>query len=72
MAESASAWQTQQKEKATRTQIKKPDIPGDYGPPVPTTEEFIGERRGEGVAWFALVAGAGTILLLVALRKQSK
>jgi|LauGreSBDMM110SN_4_FD.fasta_scaffold43122_2 hypothetical protein len=74
MAESATAWQTQQKEKATTTQIKKPDIPGDYGgqqiPPVPNTENFLGGRRDEGLAWLILLGGA--TLLLVALRQRLK
>jgi hypothetical protein len=67
MAESATAWQTQQKDKATSTKVKKPDIPGDYGghsiPPVPVTrkEGFVGSY--ESIAWPALV-GAATLLLV--------
>lgn len=69
MAESAAAWQAKQKDKAVNTQVKRPDIPGDYGghitPPVPATkiEGFIGSN---GVAWPALIGGATLLLLAIA------
>ena len=77
MAESAAAWQTQQREKATNTQVKRPDIPGDYGghpvPPIPRTQKegFIGSMT-EQVTWFAVMGGATLLLAAISLRQWLK
>jgi hypothetical protein len=59
MAESAAAWQTQQKEKATTTKIKVPEIPGDYGSP------HEGFSVSNGVSWFAVIGGATLLLIAI-------
>ena len=78
MAESAAAWQTQQKNKAVSTQVKRPSIPGDYGghtiPPVPvtSTEGFISFSAGKGGAWSALIGCATLLLVAISLRQWLK
>ena len=78
MAESAAAWQRQQKDKAVSTRVKRPDIPGDYGghpvPPIPvtSTEGFISFPTGEGVTWPALIGCATLLLVAISLRQRSK
>ena len=70
MAESATAWHTKQKDRAVNTQVKRPDIPGDYGghntPPVPVTghEGFIGSLP-EQITWFAVIGGATLLLITI-------
>ena len=77
MAESASAWQQQQREKAVSTQIKRPDIPGDYGghpvPPIPRTQKegFIGSMPAQAT-WFAVMGSATLLLAAISLRQWLK
>ena len=61
-------WQQQQKGTATSTQVKRPDIPGDYGgqsvPDLPPgTENFVG-TASKSTTWFLTVAAATAALVL--------
>ena len=64
-----ASWQQQQTQKATSTQVKRPDIPGDYGghstPDLPPgTENFVG-TTSQSTTWFLTVAAATAALVLV-------
>ena len=66
---SSTQWQQQQKGTATSTQVKRPDIPGDYGghstPDLPPgTENFIG-TTSQSTTWFLTVATATAALVLI-------
>jgi len=80
MAESAAAWQQQQKDKAVSSRVTRPDIPGDYEstniPPIPVTrrEGFtsVSAVKGKGVAWPALIGCTTLLLVAISLRQWLK
>ena len=62
-------WQQQQKQTATSTQVKRPDIPGDYGgqsvPDLPPgTENFAGPLS-QSTTWYLTVTAAAVALALI-------
>ena len=66
---SSTQWQQQQKQTATSTQVKRPDIPGDYGghstPDLPPgTENFVG-TTSQSTTWFLTVATVAVALALI-------
>jgi len=69
MTSATAQWQQQQKGTATSTQVKRPDIPGDYGghstPDLPPgTENFIGTTT-HSTSWYLTVAAATAALVLI-------
>jgi hypothetical protein len=68
MTSATAQWQQQQKQTATSTQVKRPDIPGDYGgqsvPDLPPgTENFV-VTGPQSATWYLMVAAATTTLVL--------
>jgi hypothetical protein len=68
-ASASMQWQQQQKGTATSTQVKRPDIPGDYGgqavPDLPPgTENFVGVRL-QSTTWYLTVAAATVAMALI-------
>jgi len=68
-ASASAQCQQQQKDTATSTQVKRPDIPGDYGgqptPELPPgTENFIGTTT-QSTTWYLTVAAATATLALL-------
>ena len=70
-ASAAASWQQQQKGTATSTQVKRPDIPGDYGgqptPELPPgTENFVGAGPlSQSTTWYLTVAAATVAMALI-------
>jgi hypothetical protein len=70
-ASSSASWQQQQKQTATSTQVKKPDIPGDYGgqlvPDLPPGTEKFTDRvsSSQSTAWFITVGAAAVALIFL-------
>jgi len=64
-------WQQQQKQTATSTQVKRPDIPGDYGghstPDLPPgTENFVVTGPlSQSTTWYLTIVVATTALALI-------
>ena len=66
-----ASWQQQQKQTATTTQVKRPDIPGDYGgqsvPDLPPgTEKFVVTGPlSQSATWYLTVTAAAVAMALI-------